>query len=68
MNDKQDRPYVCSAPGCSQVSLTQYVCVLLCGCKENYVARYLIMKDRIKFLIRNVENALILQTSHIIIR
>lgn len=21
MNDKQDRPYVCSAPGCSQVSL-----------------------------------------------
>lgn len=46
MNDKQDRPYVCSAPGCSQVSWIQYVCVLHLHC-NGYNKKYVAGKYKI---------------------
>lgn len=42
MNSDQERPFVCNAPGCSQVSVSRqnnttqcvhvHVCVYVCGC------------------------------------
>lgn len=34
MNDKQDRPYACGAPGCSQVSLAT---------EQSFAGKYLII-------------------------
>lgn len=37
MNDKQDRPYVCSAPGCSQVSWLQSVYIYCDGVNSGFI-------------------------------
>lgn len=39
MNDKQDRPYVCGAPGCSQVGWMCYTCT-----GKGYEELYLLWK------------------------